>query len=166
VGAIDISKSLYFVIPGEPLGYRTASAKGYNKTSARVWEFYNRVRHVVTSCDVPCPLWASKDFPLFFITKAYYTNGHHCDPENTHKGIKDALFWKGKNAKGIHVSGSGAGDKFTSGLYCDPFYDHSWPRVELWIAGHITRKYSHLPNIVDTPSFVDVLTKEKVYDYE
>lgn len=65
-------------------------------------------------------LTATKDAPLFIYTRAFYQNGKHCDPENTHKLIKDAVFYEG-----------GSDDKHTGGAYSPPLIDKENPRVEI-----------------------------------
>jgi hypothetical protein len=71
-------------------------------------------------------LTAGKLTPLYIGTIAYFVNGIHPDPENVHKLVKDALFWK--------VVG---GDKWTGGVYLPPRYSRIDPRTEVFVWPHI-----------------------------
>jgi hypothetical protein len=68
-------------------------------------------------------LKATETAPLFFFTRAWYGTRRHCDPENTQKLLKDALFYLDDGAK----------DKYTGGAYAGPLYDAINPRVEAMI---------------------------------
>ena len=59
-------------------------------------------------------------------TRCYFSKGTHADPENVHKGIKDALFYQ---------KGGGTADKYTGGGYLPPMYDKDNPRVEVIVRG-------------------------------
>lgn len=66
-------------------------------------------------------LSASAEAPLFFWSEAWFGSGRHCDPENTHKLCKDALFYLCPGPK----------DKHTGGAFAGPLYDLTNPRTEV-----------------------------------
>ncbi len=114
-----------FVVPGKPLGYTThnrSNDRGGNKISAAVGAFWNYCKHVrkcaEAQCGVAMPLESSPENPWYIFTVAMFPTKNHADPENVHKGIKDALFYKAK-----------CGDKYTGGAYVEPFYDKNYPCV-------------------------------------
>lgn len=118
---------LEFRVPGPPVGYTThndSDQRGGRRVSAAVgafWTYAKRVRECATAqTGVPMPLESSKDNPWFVFTIAFFHNGHHADPENIHKGIKDALFYKAK-----------CGDKYTGGAYLPPLYVPNSPCVHV-----------------------------------
>ena len=110
-----------FVIPGNPCGF-IAYAKAKNPKNFKVWNYAKFVRQAAADAGIQVPLLADKDMPLHITTRAYFRDGRHCDPENVHKLVKDALFYK-----------SPGGDKYTAGCYPSPLYDRENPRVEVEI---------------------------------
>jgi len=65
---------------------------------------------------------ATRDKAIMVFTRCYFASGVHADPENVHKGVKDALFYQ---------KGGGTADKYTGGGYLPPMYDKKNPRVEV-----------------------------------
>lgn len=119
-------------IPGPPVGYTIQLGRFANTKRKRQYvEFKTRVQELAAAAGIPVPLEASKDEPILIITKAFFFNGIHPDPENVHKGVKDALFWKPRGTN------KGAGDKYTGGSYSSPLYDKENPRtlVSIFIPG-------------------------------
>jgi hypothetical protein len=124
-----------FTVPGNPSGY-VAYAKGKNPTNFKAWNYAKLVRRIASENGVPfrrvikdngdedilLNLVADKKCPLHIHTRAYFKNGTHCDPENVHKLVKDAIFYKARG-----------GDKYTAGCYPSPLYDKENPRVEVEI---------------------------------
>lgn len=112
-----------FTIEGDPVGYCTNNGRQYNTKRKKKYLDY---KMLVQQCaPINLPLEASRDEPLIITTVCYFRHGTHPDPENVHKGIKDALFY---GAKGV-------GDKYTGGQYEPPLYDRQRPRVEVKIRG-------------------------------
>lgn len=108
-----------FEIPGPPVGYTIQLGRfANNKRKAKYVEFKKRVQSL---SPLALPLEASKEKPIIVETVAYFENGTHPDPENVHKGVKDALFYG--------LRGKGGGDKYTGGHYEPPLYDKENPRV-------------------------------------
>jgi hypothetical protein len=86
------------------------------------WKYCECVRLCARAAGAKLPLTAARNRPLMLFTRAYFSNGVHADPENVHKGIKDALFY---------TKGKGTADKYTGGQYLPPMYDPDNPRVEV-----------------------------------
>ena len=116
-----------FTVDGKPVGYY-AIGKHPNRDQMKAYHAYNKMVCVYArAAGITLPLIATKDAPLHIATEAWFYNGVHPDPENMHKGIKDALFWA---PKGTPRNG---GDKYTGGAYLPPRYDKDNPRVKVWI---------------------------------
>lgn len=115
---------LRFVVLGPPVGYTTNNGRFYNTKRKKKYLDYKKL--VQETCPFRLPLESSKSAPVHIRTVAYFVNGTHPDPENVHKGVKDALFY----------GASGAGDKYTGGSYEPPLYDAKNPRVEVEIIEH------------------------------
>lgn len=113
-----------FQIPGIARGYTTHNRGGKpSKQIIAYWQYMEDVRKAAKySARMPLPLESPKDQPLMIFTRCYFRDGRHPDPENVHKGIKDALFYKAKD-----------GDKHTGGFYLPPLYDKENPRVDVFI---------------------------------
>lgn len=96
----------------------------WNKRKRKYIEYKQLVQSL---CPFELPLRASVEFPILVETQAFFEHGTHPDPENVHKGIKDALFYG--------LAGKGGGDKYTGGSYDPPLYDRENPRVvvTLWL---------------------------------
>lgn len=110
-----------FEIPGDPVGfYSMYGGKPNSKRKLRYLEFKKKVQTVVQKAKIQlsCP---TKISPVLIDTVCYFRNGTHPDPENVHKGVKDALFY----------SIGGTKDKYTGGSYAPPKYDPKNPRVEV-----------------------------------
>ena len=116
-----------FVVPGPPNGYY---AKGKYPNWKRLNEYHawcDVVRTAAVVAGVALPLVATEAVPLHIHTIAYFDTRVHHDPENIHKGAKDALFYPMGGVKR-----KGSADKHTGGTYAPPLYDKD-PRVEVWI---------------------------------
>ena len=112
---------LEFVVPGAPVGYTVMAGKwSHRKTKYVAYKKY--VQECCEANGISLPLLASKECFARIVTKSYFVNGVHPDPENVHKGVKDAMFYKAKG-----------GDKYTGGEYSHPLYDKENPRVEVRI---------------------------------
>lgn len=108
------------MVPGQPRGYITHNrgGRGINKSVLLYWSWLKFVRECAENAGIELPLEADKQNQAWIRTKAFFKNGVHSDPENCHKAIKDALFYKAKS-----------GDKFTGGTYWGPMYDKENPRI-------------------------------------
>lgn len=93
------------------------------KVKRRYVDYKQLVQAVADLSGLALPLQASREKPVRITTRAFFKNGVHPDPENVHKGVKDALFYKA----------GGVGDKYTGGSYDPPLYDAERPRVEITI---------------------------------
>lgn len=131
--------SISFVVPGKCRGYTTTNAKSEKKSKAILayWKYCKFVRLCASAAGVrPVPLVSTRERPIMLFTRAFFENGVHADPENVHKGIKDALFYckKIKLPKGVKWVGerpNGTADKYTGGHYLPPMYDKRNPRVDV-----------------------------------
>lgn len=111
-----------FVVDGTPRGYCIQMGRYQNTKVKRRYVAYKQlVQAVADLSGLVLPLQASKEKPIRVFTRAYFETGVHPDPENVHKGVKDALFYKA----------GGVGDKYTGGAYEPPLYDAERPRVEI-----------------------------------
>lgn len=110
-------KRFEFIVPGKPVGYTThnrSKGRGHRASAAvlKFWGYAEAVRlHATRQTGVTFPLESSRDNPWFIFTLAIFASRVHADPENIHKGIKDALFYKAV-----------CGDKYTGGAYLPPLY--------------------------------------------
>jgi hypothetical protein len=73
------------------------------------------------------PLAATKTEPAVIVTRSWFRDGRHPDPENVRKAIADALMYQGRTGKGLR-------DKFCGGAFGAPLYDEADPRVEVMVA--------------------------------
>jgi len=111
------------VYEAEPKGFSVSRSR--NKYANRAWEWARGLRgQFEHEFDID-HLVATEKAPIYIHTEAWYGTGTHCDPENTHKLAKDALFYK--TPKGFHA------DKFTTGSYAGPLYDKFKPRLVLLV---------------------------------
>ena len=132
-------RSIRFTIPGKCRGYTTTNRNGPKKSKAILayWAYCKVVRLCASAAGIrPVPLVSTVDAPVMVFTRAYFADGVHADPENVHKGIKDALFYtkKIKLPKGVQWIGNrpnGTADKYTGGFYLPPEYDKKNPRVDV-----------------------------------
>lgn len=85
-------------------------------------------------------LIATATHPLMIYTEAWYDNRSHCDPENTLKLAKDALFY-------LAPRGSGQ-DKYTAGAHAGPLLDVLNPRIEVLVW---QLSLDDAPEVVATP---------------
>ena len=113
--------SVSFTVPGKPVGYTIIMGKFYGGKRKKEYLEYKKLVQLV----IPATLrgiTASRDKPVTVTTKAFFINGTHPDPENVHKGIKDALFYEAKG-----------GDKYTGGSYSPPLYHKANPHVDVTV---------------------------------
>lgn len=114
-------QSVTFVVPGKPVGYLIIAGKFYG--GPRKTAYLNYKKLVQTLCPPELrDILATRERPVHVQTTSYFENGTHPDPENVHKGVKDALFYQKKG-----------GDKYTSGQYAHPLYDKVNPRCEVTV---------------------------------
>ncbi len=116
-------KQVTFEICEPPVGYTILMGR-WGKRKTKYIEYKKLVQSL---CPIELPLRADVTHPILVETQAYFEHGTHPDPENVHKGIKDALFYG--------LKGKGGGDKYTGGSYDPPLYDKENPRVivTLWL---------------------------------
>lgn len=126
-----VGNRVEFVLFDDPVGY-TPNFKGrrWTKRAKKYIEYKEYVQGVVREIEQKFGVEIAVgqfNRPVYIRTAAFFRNGIHPDPENVHKGIKDALWWKPKGDRGL-------GDKYTGGTYEPPMYDDDNPRVhvEVW----------------------------------
>lgn len=110
-------QSVSFTIPGKPVGYTIIAGKFYGGKRKTQYLNYKKLVQALLPPTLR-GLTATRERPVLILTQAYFENGTHPDPENVHKGIKDAIFYKAEG-----------GDKYTGGTYWAPHYDKQNPRV-------------------------------------
>lgn len=110
---------LKFSIFGDPVGFVITNGK-FSKKSRRVWDYMQGIQDEMKDLGIFDECVCSRDTHVFVITESYFRNGTHPDPENVHKLVKDAMFYK-----------KPLGDKYTGGFYLSPVYDKENPRVEV-----------------------------------
>jgi hypothetical protein len=117
--------TIRFVVEGKQYGFVSGNNK-WNRRTKGPREWCDVVREAAQKAGFPKPehIVTSKTSPIYVVTESFFESNNHPDPENVHKLIKDALFYKAKN-----------GDKFTGGAYEAPTYDEESPRTEvsIWI---------------------------------
>lgn len=133
-----------FTVFGPPVGYY-AQGRSRPKKGSKTWlrmikyhDYQRTVRQVAAMAGIKLPVKATSDHPLKFTTISYFSSKVHPDPENVHKGIKDALFWEPKDdmskfVRKMNGETKGTADKYTAGYYDAPLYDKENPRVEVII---------------------------------
>jgi hypothetical protein len=114
-----------FEMPGKPQAFIAVWAT-QDWTRRRNYMSWTKAVRDVAALHGAVELFASKDHPLHVHTRAWFADGRHGDPENIHKAVVDALFYREKKA--------GPMDKYTGGAYSPPKYDADRPRVEIVIA--------------------------------
>ena len=117
--------SATFIVPGDPVPHVSVTHRSKfhpdNKRAKKVAAWKETVRKCAMVARVRIPI-PSREQPVTIKTMAYFRNGRHGDPENIHKGCKDAL-WPAKEG----------GDKYTGGAYSAPLYDPQNPRVVVYL---------------------------------
>lgn len=116
------------VFPGHPLGF--VVARGMSNPVRRQcegWAYDLRV-FLEHEFGEDFQLNSSPSERWFIVTRAWYQSKVHCDPENTHKLVKDVLFRAPLNGSGRNNS-----DKYTAGFYSAPCIDPANPRLELFV---------------------------------
>ncbi len=121
-----MARMIAFVVPGPPVGFGNQLGRfKFTKKKVRYIEYMKKVQAIAAAL-VELPLKASHAGEAIRVTThSFFVNGVHPDPENVHKGIKDALFYAPKG------TAKGCGDKYTGGSYSWPLYDAHEPRVEV-----------------------------------
>lgn len=120
-----------FTVYGIPVGYVEYS-KGARVSAqvARYWAYLKLVREIAIEEGLTIPLIATEEAPLYIYTEAYFPNRRHSDPENVHKGLKDALFYRKKLPSFFPKPKTKFwADKYTCGTYELPLYDKESPRA-------------------------------------
>jgi len=102
---------LRFLIPGKAVGYYTMGKHPNFQRRADYYAYADRVRWEARQAGASLPLVASELEPLFIETRMRSLTRVHHDPENVAKGICDALFYAGKNAK------RNSSDKYCGGQF-------------------------------------------------
>ena len=113
-----------FTITERPQGYYARGSRPNGKRLKQYMQWRDTVRGYAMLALLRLPLRASKNVPLVIVTRSYFENGVHPDPENVHKGVVDALFY---------AKPKGSADKYTGGQFSPPLYDPERPRVEVWV---------------------------------
>jgi isopentenyl diphosphate isomerase/L-lactate dehydrogenase-like FMN-dependent dehydrogenase len=127
-----------FVVPGLAVGFKTTTKRSkFNKDYQKYVKYKAFVQLLARASGMRLPLVATKDRPLMIRTVAYFKNGTHPDPENVHKGITDALFYREDKVKGKTGKGN---DKYTGGSFPPPLYDKDNPRVIVIVKDYSPRK--------------------------
>lgn len=117
-------KTFEFTIRGKPVPFIAHWNKAPPVRKRRYIEFCRDVQTHAMAAGFRFAL-PTKDSPLYVHTRAWFEDGRHADPENIHKAIVDALFYRrGKGSKA---------DKYTGGFFDSPRYDRYNPRVDVVI---------------------------------
>lgn len=130
-----VENRIEFILFDDPVGYAInigGQGARFNPRVEKYQEYKEYVQDVLaeifTRYGVGVPA-ATQERPVRITTAAFFRHGTHPDPENVHKGIKDAIFWRPKSErKGTK------GDKYTGGTYEPPMYDPQNPRVHVEIS--------------------------------
>ena len=116
--------TIEFTIRGKPVPFIAHWDKAAPATRKRYIEWCKTVQNyaMVAGFRFEPPTERS---PLYAHTRAWFPDRRHGDPENIHKSVVDALFYrKGEGSKG---------DKYTGGFFDAPRYDAHNPRVQVVI---------------------------------
>lgn len=94
---------------------------------------YERWKRDVQECAVlaglELPLRATADRPLYVVTEAFFADGVHCDPENAHKGVVDALCYVSPLERKLGVKKGS--DKYIGGMFFVGQYDSETPHIRV-----------------------------------
>lgn len=96
------------------------------KKTKTYWSYCERVRLCARQSRLITPVESRPDEPLMIFTRAFFDIRTHPDPENVHKGIKDALFYRAR-----------FGDKYTGGHYLPPKYVDRNPYVDVLVRAYV-----------------------------
>ena len=117
-----------FFVPGDPVGYTIALNRRDDRVR-RYHGFCERVRFEARQAGVALPLEATEDRPAYIYTQTVYKGRRFPDPENVHKGVKDALFYCKLGR------GRGRGDdRWTGGQYEAPAFADGVDDVGTWVS--------------------------------
>lgn len=125
----DLGPPTYHCLfPGNPLGF--VVGRGMNYPERRRTEGWANMLRVFLEHEFgeDFQLSCSESEQIFFFTRATYATRVHCDPENTHKLVKDVCFRNPLNRPGKNNS-----DKYTGGIYDWVHVDADAPGVEIWV---------------------------------
>jgi hypothetical protein len=118
-----------FFVEGEPVGY-TIALQLWAPRVKRYHDFCELVRFSALQAGVDLPIVATEAAPVYLYTQAVFGRRRFPDPENVHKGIKDALFY----AKRSGIRGRGRGDdRWTGGQYEAPAFAETPADVGTWV---------------------------------
>jgi hypothetical protein len=120
-------RAVEFFIEGEPVGY-TIALQRHAPRVKRYHAYCELVRVAALQAGVALPVEATEAQPVYLYTQAVYRCRRFPDPENVHKGIKDALFYRRRRA------GRGHGDdRWTGGQYEAPAFAETPADVGTWV---------------------------------
>jgi hypothetical protein len=122
-----IAREVEFFIDGDPVGYTIAMARRDPRVK-RYHAYCERVRMVAMQGGVTLPIEATESTPVYVYTQAVFARRRFPDPENVHKGIKDALFYQRRLA----IRGRGD-DRWTGGQYEAPAFAETPADVGVWV---------------------------------
>lgn len=149
-----VGARIRFVVIGDP-GRYIAKAGKWNKSTVKQREFYEHVKTCARAVGFDLPLMATEQNPLWFSTWSFFRTKTHADPENVHKGVKDALFHS------TDPEQKGDKDKHTGGFYHVPLYDKDDPRVVIEISGWEVDKVLRERGLIP-----DGVVPDGLYDFE
>lgn len=115
-----------FTVPGQPSGYYASGARPNWTRLKRYIAWRTLVQFWALHAGLgPCPLRPTEAAPIRIDVVAYYRDRRpHSDPENTRKGVVDALTWAPKGQKK-------GDDRWCHGSHALPRYDAENPRTEV-----------------------------------
>jgi len=117
-----------FVYPCTPIGFTTGrnmNEQVRRRVEGWATDFRTFLEHELGD---DFQLFANSASQVYFVSRSFYPNNSGCDPENTHKLVKDICF-----RKPLYSEGRNNSDKWTGGMYDGPQLDAVNPRVEIWI---------------------------------
>jgi hypothetical protein len=122
-----MGKAVEFFVDGEPVGYTIAFQRHAPRVK-RYHQFCELVRFSALQAGLSLPIEATEAEPVYLYTHAVYGRRRFPDPENVHKGIKDALFYQRRLA----IRGRGD-DRWTGGQYEAPAFAETPADVGTWV---------------------------------
>jgi hypothetical protein len=122
-----MGKAVEFFVDGEPVGYTIAFQRNAPRVK-RYHQFCELVRFSALQAGLVLPIEATEAEPVYLYTQAVYGRRRFPDPENVHKGIKDALFYQRRLA----IRGRGD-DRWTGGQYEAPAFAETPADVGTWV---------------------------------
>jgi hypothetical protein len=120
-------QAVEFFVAGEPVGYTIALQRRAPRVK-RYHDYCALVRWAALEAGLVLPIEAKEDAPVYLYTQAVFGRRQFPDPENVHKGIKDALFYAKRGR------GRGRGDdRWTGGQYEAPAFAETPEDVGTWV---------------------------------